>query len=111
MEHCDHLQTNLDSEMFFPVIGQALVELSIFLGCNIVWVTSPKRFGLVQLLILSVLLFDGLFLLFISFLFIVVIIFVYIFYLGLLLHNEKCNCRTLLQLHTQSMHTDIYIPK
>jgi len=52
--------------MVFPVIGQALVERSIFLGSNIAWVASPDRLRFIKLLVLNGLLLDLLSLLLIS---------------------------------------------
>ena len=41
----------LDGEMVFPVIGKALVEVTIFFLGDIVGVTGPDRLGLVQLFV------------------------------------------------------------
>ena len=70
----------LDSEVFFPVVRQALVEGTIFLLCDIRRVTRPDRLRLVEFLVLNLLLLDllGLFLLLLFFL-------VNFLYFGLLL--------------------------
>jgi hypothetical protein len=44
----------LDSQMLLPVVGERLVELSIFFLGDIVGVTSPDGLGLVQLFIFGV---------------------------------------------------------
>merc|ERR1712004_652075 len=54
-----------DSQVFFPVVSQRLVEFTIFLLRNIVWVTGPDRFGLVQLFIFGIFLLDGFLFLFV----------------------------------------------
>jgi len=61
--------------MILPVIGQALVELTILLVRNVIRVPGPNRLGLVQLFILNVLLLDllGLLLVFLI-LFLIIII-------------------------------------
>lgn len=49
--------------MVLPVIGETLVELSILLVADVIRVTGPQGFGLVQLLLVDVLLLDLLLLL------------------------------------------------
>ena len=53
----------LDSQVILPVVGKALVELSVLLVCDVVRVPGPDWLGLVQLLLVNVLLLDLLFLL------------------------------------------------
>ena len=48
----------LDSEMVFPVVGQALVEGAVFLWRDVGGVASPDGLGLVELLDLDGLLLD-----------------------------------------------------
>ena len=55
---CIHLELELtlDGEvlarkMIFPVVGETLVEVSIFLLGDIVGVAGPDRLGFVQLLV------------------------------------------------------------
>lgn len=36
----------LNSQMIFPIVGQALVEFSVLFVGDIVWVTGPDWFGL-----------------------------------------------------------------
>ena len=66
--------------MVLPVVGQALVEGTVLLLCDVGRVASPERFRLVELLVLNRRLFDllGLFLFLLLFL-------VYLLDLGLLL--------------------------
>uniref|UniRef100_A0A8D8T5T0 Uncharacterized protein n=1 Tax=Cacopsylla melanoneura TaxID=428564 RepID=A0A8D8T5T0_9HEMI len=47
-------------EMLFPVVGQVLVELAVLFLADVVRVARPQWFGLVQLFVLCVLLFDRL---------------------------------------------------
>jgi len=49
--------------MVLPIVGQRLVELAILVLRNVLWVSGPKRLGLVQLLLVLVLLLDLLLLL------------------------------------------------
>ena len=44
--------------MIFPVIGQALVEGSVFLSGNVTGITRPNRLGLVELFFRDFLLLD-----------------------------------------------------
>jgi hypothetical protein len=44
--------------MVFPIVGQALVEGTVFLGSDVLRVTSPDGLGLVELLVLDGLLLD-----------------------------------------------------
>ena len=53
----------LDSEMVFPIVGQALVEGAILFRGDVLRVARPKRLGLVELLVGNGLLLDGLLLL------------------------------------------------
>ena len=39
--------------MLFPVIGQALVERTIFVGSDVLWIPRPNGLGLVELFILD----------------------------------------------------------
>ena len=48
----------LDSQVVFPIVGQALIEGRVLLGSDITRVASPERLGLVQLLVLNGLLLD-----------------------------------------------------
>jgi len=43
----------LNGKMFFPVVGQALVESAILVGSDILWVPRPDGLGLVELLVLG----------------------------------------------------------
>ncbi len=56
----------LDGKMIFPVVGQALVESAVFLGGDVLRITSPDRLGLVQLLVGNLLLLDRFLLLFLT---------------------------------------------
>lgn len=58
-----HLVTHLDSQVILPIVGQALVELSILLVSDVIRVSGPDRLCLVQLFLIDVLLLDLLFLL------------------------------------------------
>lgn len=49
---------HLNSKVVLPVIGQALVELSIFLVGDVIRVPGPDGLGLVQLLLVNILLLD-----------------------------------------------------
>lgn len=49
--------------MILPIVGQTLVEFTIFLICDVIRVPGPDGLGLVQLLLIDVLLLDLLFLL------------------------------------------------
>lgn len=55
----------LDSEMVFPVVGQALIERTVLFGGDVRGVAGPDGFGLVELLVGGLGLLDllGLFLL------------------------------------------------
>lgn len=64
----------LHSKMVFPVIGERLVELSILLICDVVWVAGPDGLCLVEFLKLSVFLLDLFRLLFLGVVFFVVFI-------------------------------------
>ena len=48
----------LDSQVVFPIVGQALVEGRVLLWSDITGVASPERLGLVELLVLNSLLLD-----------------------------------------------------
>ena len=48
----------LDSQVVFPIVGQALIEGRVLLWSDITRVASPERLGLVQLLVLNGLLLD-----------------------------------------------------
>jgi len=43
----------LDGKMFFPVVGQALVECAILVGSDILRVPRPNGLGLVELFVLG----------------------------------------------------------
>jgi hypothetical protein len=55
----------LDGEMVLPVVGQTLVERSVFIGCDVLRIASPNRLRLVEFFVRCLLLLDllGLFLL------------------------------------------------
>jgi len=44
--------------MVFPVVGQALAECTILLGCDITGIESPNGFHLVEFLVQHLLLLD-----------------------------------------------------
>jgi hypothetical protein len=48
----------LDGKVVLPVVGQALVECTVLVVCDILRVTSPDGFRLVELLVGRLLLFD-----------------------------------------------------
>lgn len=48
----------LDSEMFLPIVGQALVEGTVFLWSDVGWVASPEWFRLIELLVGDLLFLD-----------------------------------------------------
>jgi len=48
----------LDGKVVLPVVGQALVECTVLVVCNVLRVTSPDGFRLVELLVGRLLLFD-----------------------------------------------------
>jgi hypothetical protein len=48
----------LDGKMVLPVVGQALVECTVLVMCDVLRVTSPDGFRLVELLVGSLLLFN-----------------------------------------------------
>ena len=48
----------LDSEMVFPIVGQALVEGAVLFRSDVRWITSPDGFRLVELLVRDLLLLD-----------------------------------------------------
>lgn len=66
--------------MVFPVVSQTLIEGAILLRSDVLRVTRPNGFRLIELLVGDLLLFDGLLL----FLFLALFIFVDLFNLGLL---------------------------
>merc|ERR1719333_183081 len=74
-----------DGQMFFPIVGQGFVKFAIFLLRNVIGVTGPDGFCLVQFLIFGVFFLDGflLFLVFVSFVF--VFVFSDIFNFGLVI--------------------------
>ena len=74
----------LDSEMFLPVVSEALIELSVLLSGDIVWVTCPQWFSFIQLLVLCVFLFDSFLLLLVT-LALLIFILINILYLWLVL--------------------------
>ena len=43
----------LDSEVLLPVVGQALVESTVLVGSNLLWVPRPEGLGLIELLVLG----------------------------------------------------------
>jgi hypothetical protein len=43
----------LDSEVLLPVVGQALVESTVLVRSNVLWVPRPEGLGLVELLVLG----------------------------------------------------------
>ena len=46
----------LDRQVILEIVGQALVELSVFLVSNVIRVSGPDRLCLVQLFLIDVLL-------------------------------------------------------
>lgn len=48
----------LDGEVVFPVVGQALVECAVLLRCDILRVTRPDGFGLVEFFVRGLLLLN-----------------------------------------------------
>ena len=75
----------LNGQVVLPVVGETLVELSVFLLGDIVWVTGPDGLHLVQLFLLSVLFFDGLLLCFLVLIFILILVFIQVLDLRLVL--------------------------
>merc|ERR1712004_947789 len=71
-----------DSQVFFPVVSQRLVEFAIFLLRNIVWITGPDRFCLVQLFIFGIFFLNGFLFLFVLVGLILILIFANIFNFG-----------------------------
>jgi hypothetical protein len=43
----------LDGKVLFPVVGQALVERTIFVSSDVLWIPRPNGLGLVELLVLD----------------------------------------------------------
>jgi hypothetical protein len=78
--------------MIFPVIGQRFVKFTIFFLCNIIWVSCPDWFSLIQFFIFSIFFFNCfLFIIFLLFFIIFVNIlnfccFLFTFFLGLLFY-------------------------
>ena len=63
VENCLELELTFDGEvldgkMILPIVGQALVERAVLLGRDILWIASPERLRLIELLIFSLNLFD-----------------------------------------------------
>ena len=57
----------LDGKVFFPVVGQALVESTVLVGSDILGIPRPDGLGLVELLVLNRDLLDLLLLLWLFF--------------------------------------------
>ena len=52
------LSTHLHCQVIFPVIGQALVELSILFVANVIRISGPNRLCFVQFFLINVFLLD-----------------------------------------------------
>merc|ERR550519_428752 len=72
------------SQMFFPIVTQALVKFTILFGADVIGGSGPDRLGLVQFLILRIFLLDLFLLLVVTLVSIGVTVFTDIFNLWLL---------------------------